>query len=177
MASADLDEPAVGVDLRRPRAAARSLAVALAGAALAGGCGGDSEADSRDAGGSPAPGGRAVAAERPASDPPVAGPPRPPKPPACVDDSLGCERATGRILYVERLDPDGDGDAHFVLASARSITAPGISVIDVRTDLRPAPLPGPGDTLAASGPVFEGSYGQRQIQADAIVVGEAGRGR
>lgn len=63
------------------------------------------------------------------------------------------------------MDPDGDGDAHFVLLSRESITAPGISVIDVRADLRPEPLPGPGDRISAAGPVYPGSYGQRQIEA------------
>jgi hypothetical protein len=66
---------------------------------------------------------------------------------------------------VERVDPDGDGDAHFVLASLEGITAPGISVIDVRRDLRPRPLPGPGRRLSAAGLVQTGSYGQRQIEA------------
>jgi hypothetical protein len=69
------------------------------------------------------------------------------------------------VLYVERVDPDGDGDAHFVLASRQSITAPGISVIDVNRSLRPSPLPGRGDRLSAAGPVYRGSYGQRQIEA------------
>lgn len=68
------------------------------------------------------------------------------------------------------MDPDGDGDAHFVLASRDAITAPGISVIDVRRGLRPRPLPGPGDTISAAGPVFRGSYGQRQIEAVAVEV-------
>lgn len=63
------------------------------------------------------------------------------------------------------MDPDGDGDAHFVLASREAVTAPGISVIDVRRDLRPHPLPGPGDSLSAAGLVQTGSYGQRQIEA------------
>jgi hypothetical protein len=67
--------------------------------------------------------------------------------------------ASGRVLYVERVDADGDGDAHFVLASRASITAPGISAIDVRKGLRPRPLPGPGDRVSAAGPV------QRQIHA------------
>ena len=78
--------------------------------------------------------------------------------------------ASGRIIYVERVDPDGDGDAHFVLASRESITAPGVSVIDVRQDLRPDPLPGVGDALSAAGPVYRGSYGQRQIQAEVLNV-------
>lgn len=76
--------------------------------------------------------------------------------------------ASGRILYVERVDPDGDGDAHFVLASRQAVTAPGISVVDVRRDLRPRPLPGPGDRLSAAGRVQVGSYGQRQIEAVAV---------
>jgi hypothetical protein len=87
---------------------------------------------------------------------------------SCPAGVADCETASGEILYVERVDADGDGDAHFVLLSRESITAPGISVIDVRTDLRPHPLPGPGDLFAGAGPVYEGSYGQSQIQAEAV---------
>ncbi|MEK6276689.1 MAG: hypothetical protein AABM29_01575 [Actinomycetota bacterium] len=96
------------------------------------------------------------------------------RPPSCPPDATNCRSAGGRILYVERVDPDGDGDAHFVLSSSQSVTFPGITVVDVRRDLRPHPLPGPGDLLAASGPVFRGSYGQRQIQADAVRVRRSG---
>lgn len=77
----------------------------------------------------------------------------------------GCRSASGRIVYVERVDPDGDGDAHFVLLSRESITGPGLTVVDVRRDLRPRPLPGVGDRISAAGPVYPGSYGQRQIEA------------
>ena len=86
----------------------------------------------------------------------------------CPTDLTGCRTASGRILHVERVDPDGDGDAHFVLASREAVTAPGISVIDVRSDLRPHPLPGPGDRLSAAGRVQVGTYGQRQIEAVAV---------
>jgi hypothetical protein len=104
------------------------------------------------------------------SDPaPQAKPTQTPSPPfaraRCPAGVVGCRVASGRIVYVERVDPDGDGDAHFVLASRASITAPGISAIDVRRDLRPKPLPGPGDRVSAAGPVQVGSYGQRQIHA------------
>ena len=75
------------------------------------------------------------------------------------------QTASGHIIYVERVDPDGDGDAHFVLTSRQSITLPGLSVIDVEKSLRPHPLPVPGDRVSAAGPVYRGSYGQRQIQA------------
>jgi hypothetical protein len=74
------------------------------------------------------------------------------------------------VIYVEAVDPDGDGDAHFVLASEDSITLPGITVIDVEKELRPKRLPTPGDTVSAEGPVYRGSYGQRQIQAERLRV-------
>jgi hypothetical protein len=92
----------------------------------------------------------------------------------CPSGVPNCRTATGRILYVERVDPDGDGDAHFVLLSREAVTAPGISVIDVARSLRPSPLPGPGDRLSASGPVHRGSYGQRQIEAVELNVAPAG---
>jgi hypothetical protein len=82
----------------------------------------------------------------------------------CPADAANCAAVTGRVLYVEKVDADGDGDAHYVLAGGR-VTAPGISVIDVRRDLRPRRLPRPGELVSAAGPVFTGSYGQRQIEA------------
>jgi len=82
-----------------------------------------------------------------------------------ADAAPGCRTASGRVTYVEAVDADGDGDAHLVLLSRQGITAPGISVIDVRRDLRPQPLPRIGDRVSAAGPVYEGSYGQRQIEA------------
>ncbi len=88
--------------------------------------------------------------------------------PRCDPAETNCTEARGEIGYAERLDPDGDGDAHFVLLSADGVTAPGITVVDVAAELRPAPLPRPGDLLAAAGPVYSGSFGQRQIQATAI---------
>jgi hypothetical protein len=127
-------------------------ALALA-AALVGGCGDDAEEPP------------AARAEQP--PPPAPAPPPPPKlrPAHCPADVTGCRVATGRIIYVERVDPDGDGDAHFVLASRASITAPGISAVDVRRGLRPKPLPDVGDRLSAAGPVQTGSHGQRQVHA------------
>jgi hypothetical protein len=101
-------------------------------------------------------------AERPRAERPDA--PRV-EPAACPPGAANCSTASGRILYVERVDPDGDGDAHFVLASREGVTGPGISVIDVKRSLRPSPLPRPGDRISAAGPVYRGSYGQRQIEA------------
>jgi hypothetical protein len=87
------------------------------------------------------------------------------EPARCPPSMANCRTASGRVLYVERVDPDGDGDAHFVLASRQAITAPGLSVVDVKRSLRPEPLPGPGDRLSAAGPVYTGSHGQSQIEA------------
>ena len=129
------------------------LAASALAAALACGCGDDADEP---------------VATRPAERPP---PPAPKLRPArCPAGVPGCRVATGRIIYVERVDPDGDGDAHFVLASRASITAPGISAVDVRKGLRPKPLPGVGDRLSAAGPVQTGSYDQRQIHALRLTV-------
>ncbi len=92
-----------------------------------------------------------------------------PEPPAleparCPAGAGNCASATGRVVYVEKVDPDGDGDAHLVLAGG-DVTGPGLSVIDVRAGLRPDPLPRTGDLVTAAGPVYRGSYGQRQIEA------------
>jgi hypothetical protein len=110
---------------------------------------------------------RPTRAERPATT----AAPNPPPQARCPEDLAGCRVASGRIAYVEAVDPDGDGDAHFVLLSAESVTSPGISVVDVRPDLRPAPLPGTGDRLSAAGPVRRGSFGQRQIEAIEVIAG------
>ena len=83
----------------------------------------------------------------------------------CPPGLSGCRTTRGRIAYVERVDPDGDGDAHFVIVDPQGITLPGLTAIDVRKGLRPHPLPGVGESISAAGPVQTGSYGQSQIHA------------
>jgi hypothetical protein len=90
----------------------------------------------------------------------------------CPPDRPGCRETRGRIVFVERVDPDGDGDAHFVVADPQGITLPGLTAIDVRKGLRPEPLPGVGDLISAAGPVQTGSYGQSQIHALELRVAE-----
>jgi len=125
--------------------------------AMASGCGGASDmADSTassQASGSPAPKSR--------EKPPAATV----APARCPAGLPSCRSAEGRIVYVERVDPDGDGDAHFVIADPQGITLPNLTAIDVRKGLRPHPLPGPGDLISAAGPVQTGSYDQHQIHA------------
>ena len=105
--------------------------------------------------------------------PPPRPAPRRVRRPRCPSGAANCRSAIGRVVYVEAKDPDGDGDAHLVLASTQSVTGPGLTVIDVERDLRPHPLPRVGDLVAAAGPVYRGSHGQRQIQATVIRVGRS----
>jgi hypothetical protein len=132
------------------------LAVSALAAALACGCGDDAKPRA------------ATRADAPPPPPPAPAPKL--RRAHCPAGASNCRVASGRIIYVERVDPDGDGDAHFVLASRASITAPGISAVDVRRGLRPRPLPGVGDRLSAAGPVQVGSHGQRQIHALRLTV-------
>jgi hypothetical protein len=83
----------------------------------------------------------------------------------CPADLPSCRTTEGRIAYVERVDPDGDGDAHFVIVDPQGITLPGLTAIDVRKGLRPQPLPEVSDLISAAGPVQTGSFGQSQIHA------------
>jgi len=125
--------------------------------ALALGCGGGS--GTTDSGPSPQAGDRpASQAEKRQSTGAVI-------PSRCPPGLPSCRTTKGQIVYVERVDPDGDGDAHFVIADPQGITLPGLTAIDVRRGLRPDPLPGPGDLISAAGQVQTGSLGQGQIHA------------
>lgn len=93
------------------------------------------------------------------------------EPSRCPAGHPACRVAVGPIVYVERVDADGDGDAHFVIRDPQGITLPGLTAIDVRAGLRPQPLPGPGELISAAGPVQTGSYGQDQIHALELHVG------
>jgi hypothetical protein len=85
--------------------------------------------------------------------------------PPCRDGVPGCASTSGRIVYVERVDPDGDGDLHVVVTDRRGVTLRGLTAIDVSKDLRPRRDPRIGEQAAAMGPVQTGSYGQSQIHA------------
>jgi hypothetical protein len=144
----------------------RAVLLVAVAAVLFAGCADDDDAADR------------AQTSRDATDTSAGSPPERPAPrlelARCPPELTNCKTARGRIVYVERVDPDGDGDAHFVLASPQSITLPGLSVIDVKKSLRPQPLPGVGDRISAAGPVYRGSYGQRQIEAIELHVARAG---
>ncbi len=81
--------------------------------------------------------------------------------PRAVD---GCRAVAGRVVLVESVDPDGDGDLHVVVAGG-DVTAPGLTAIDVAPELRPRRDPEIGSRVDAAGPVQRGSFGQSQIHA------------
>jgi hypothetical protein len=171
------------LDRNRPRTAGipraprrvlrRSAALTAVGACLAlGACGGDDDAANGGLG------------ELPTSDDPVH--PLPPGKPEkedrgaarepardirlarCPPGAANCASAAGVVLYIESVDPDGDGDLHVVANATRgdAVTGGGLVVFDVNKDLRPARDPKPGDQVTGAGPVYRGSYGQRQIEVD-----------
>jgi hypothetical protein len=142
----------------------RALAAAAALALV--GCGGDAP---------PKPRAKAppTATRTPAATPrPARKLPRP----ACRAERSGDERSargripecasvSGVIVYVERVDPDGDGDLHVVVTDRHAVTLAGLTSIDVSKELRPRRDPRIGERAAAMGPVQRGSYGQDQIHA------------
>lgn len=89
--------------------------------------------------------------------------------PTPTKSPLGCRAVRARVLTIQSLDPDGDGDLH-VVAVGGSVTGPGLTVFDVRTALRPRRDPRPGEWVTGAGPVFRGSYRQKQIQVDVFRV-------
>jgi hypothetical protein len=91
-------------------------------------------------------------------------PRRPLRIPRCPEDVPRCAAVRGTVVYVERVDPDGDGDLHVVVLGGR-VTGPGTTAIDVAKELRPRRDPRVGDVVAAAGPVQTGHLGQSQIHA------------
>lgn len=142
----------------------RALILAALGLALVAGCGGGD--DPADDSGAPAASSRTPApAATPRPRAPARRRTRPlPRRLSCPEEVAGCRSVRGRVIYVERVDPDGDGDLHVVVSDG-GITLPGLTAVDVRPGLRPRRDPRAGDGVAAAGPVQRGSFGQSQIHA------------
>ena len=142
-----------------PRAAALA---ALVLAALAAGCGDGGGAEQQT------PTATATATPSATATPRVTPEPSRPTPlraPRCRAEVPDCHSVSGRIVYVERVDPDGDGDLHVVVTDRAGVTLAGLTSIDVSKDLRPRRDPRIGERAAAMGPVQTGSYGQSQVHA------------
>ena len=135
--------------------------VALCALGVLAGCGGSSSGDSETVATTATP--TTTREKKPPRAPSV-------KRATCPADADNCAAATGRIIYIEAVDPDGDGDLHLVILGG-DVTFPGVSVLDIERDLRPRRTPRVGDSASAAGPVYTGSYGQKQIQATELHIG------
>jgi predicted small lipoprotein YifL len=84
----------------------------------------------------------------------------------CARDAMNCAASMGRVIYIESVDPDGDGDLHVVaiVTKGKVVTGAGITVFDVSKHLRPKKDPRLGAIVTGAGPVYRGSHGQDQIE-------------
>ena len=57
------------------------------------------------------------------------------------------------MIYIESVDPDGDGDLHVVATRVRGsdVTGGGLVTFDVNKYLRPKRDPDPGDLVTGAG--------------------------
>src|SRR3954454_6142386 len=150
------NQHAVTVLTRRAR---RGLA---AGLVLVAGCGGGRDDRAATSTRVPPPPGPPPERPRPTGPKPIARA-------TCPAGLSGCRSVRGVALFVQRVDPDGDGDLHVVVTGG-SVSAPGVTSIDVAKELRPARDPGIGDVVTAAGQVQPGSARQPQIHASVFRV-------
>ena len=153
------------------------VAVSLAAALVLVGCGGSARPPGSaepPAGAAPTGSAPAGASTRPTPPPAAPRTPAPPLAPArcTAPPGANCTAHTGTVIALQSVDPDGDGDLH-VIATGGSVTARGVTVFDVSRALRPARDPRPGDRVTGAGPVYRGSFHQRQIQVTTFRVARA----
>lgn len=90
--------------------------------------------------------------------------------PRCTDSGTACRAVSGRVLYVEEQDPDGDGDLHLVLFSRDSLTRRYVSILKLGADDRPADVPGFGAWVGATGRPYRGERGERNLEVERLRV-------
>jgi hypothetical protein len=88
----------------------------------------------------------------------------------CTRGVANCRAVRGLVVYVQAVDPDGDGDAHIAVVDRKSLTYPGIAVVKLTRGMRPRRLPTQGDEVAAAGPVQKASDGNPEIRASELHV-------
>ena len=106
----------------------------------------------------------------PAAPPPPKHRARPELSARCPRDATDCRSVRGLVIYVQAVDPDGDGDAHIAVADRRSLTYPGVAVIKLTREMRPSRLPRQADQVAAAGPIQRSSDGSPEIRASVLHV-------
>lgn len=75
-------------------------------------------------------------------------------------DQRACVRVTGRVVWIQKHDPDGDGDRHLVVVSR---LRPHIVKLNRAFPL--PHLPGLGANVAVTGWIEVGAHGRDEIRA------------
>jgi hypothetical protein len=84
---------------------------------------------------------------------------RPCWPHATDDGDPPCVHVTGRVVWIQRHDPDGDGDRHFVVMSRLHAR-----IVKIGREMR-IPLPHLGSRIDAVGYLSEGASGREEVDA------------
>jgi hypothetical protein len=71
-----------------------------------------------------------------------------------------CVRVRGRIAWIQRHDPDGDGDRHLVLVERGHVR-----LVKVPLSAGVGRLPGIGHVVEATGPTLTGASGRSEVVA------------
>lgn len=80
--------------------------------------------------------------------------------------SLGCARVSGRVVLVEDVDSDGDGDRHLVLVSRLRPR-----IVKLARDFPLERLPRRGSVVRATGVLLKGASGREELKAATIAFG------
>ena len=78
---------------------------------------------------------------------------------------LPCARVRGRVVYVQRSDPDGDGDAHAVVVAGARPVVVKFRAPAGRPETPQRALPRLGQRIEVDGTVSGGRYGVRVVEA------------
>jgi hypothetical protein len=86
---------------------------------------------------------------------------RPCKPPA-IYNGLDCARVAGRVVWIQRHDPDGDGDRHLILVSRLHVR-----IAKLEQDVH-VPLPSLGQTFSGTGVTKRGASGRIEVWIERV---------
>jgi hypothetical protein len=77
-----------------------------------------------------------------------------------------CAHVSGRVVWIQHHDPDGDGDRHLVIVGRLHAR-----IVKVQPSLRVSHLPGYGTRIDAVGYLYRGSSGHLEVIAARLVPG------
>lgn len=91
---------------------------------------------------------------------------RPCWPTARTEGKPTCAHVAGRVVWIQRHDPDGDGDRHLIVVGRLHPR-----IIKVPATLPVSHLPGIGTRIDAVGYLYRGSSGKLEVIATRLVPG------